>query len=72
MKLSQEQMAYLEENMGKTILPFSNFENKIRLGTEAIEVLLYYKKDWTPPQYFEAFVKAANHFNLFSSLYHQD
>jgi len=67
MKLSKEQMAYLEENMGKTILPFSNFENKIRLGTEAIEVLLYYKKDWTPQQYFEAFVKAANHFNLFSS-----
>lgn len=67
MKLNKEQMAYLEENMGKTILPFSNFENKIRLGTEAIEVLLYYKKDWTPQQYFEAFVQAANHFNLFSS-----
>ncbi len=67
MKLSKGQKAYLEENMGKTILPFSNFENKIRLGTEAIEVLLYYKKDWTPQQYFEAFVKAANHFNLFSS-----
>lgn len=67
MKLNKEQMAYLEENMGKTILPLSNFENKIRLGTEAIEVLLYYKKDWTPQQYFEAFVQAANHFNLFSS-----
>lgn len=67
MKFTKEQLAYLEENMGKTILPFSNFENKIRLGTEAIEVLLYYKKDWTPEQYFEAFVKAANHFNLFSS-----
>ena len=67
MRFNKEQMAYLEENMGKTILPFSNFENKIRLGTEPIEVLLYYKKDWTPQQYFEAFVKAANHYNLFSS-----
>ena len=67
MRFNKEQMAYLEENMGKTILPFSNFENKIRLGTEPIEVLLYYKKDWTAQQYFEAFVKAANHYNLFSS-----
>lgn len=67
MKLSKEQMAYLEENMGKTILPLSMFENTIRVGTEPNEVLLFYKKVWTFDEVKESFLKAAHHFNLFSS-----
>jgi len=68
MKLNKEQLAYLEENLGKTILPLSIFENEDWPGAQPIEVLLYYKlKEWTFEQYQESFLKAADHFNLFSS-----
>ncbi len=59
--------AYLEENLGKTILPLSLLENETLIGSNPLEVLLFYKKDWTYEQFAEAFLKAAHHFNLFSS-----
>jgi hypothetical protein len=56
MKLNKEQLTYLEENLGKTILPLSIFENEDWPGAQPIEVLLYYKlKEWTFEQYQEAF-----------------
>jgi hypothetical protein len=67
MKLTKEQIAYVEENLGKNILPLSIFENTIRVGTEPIEVLLFYKKVWTVDEVNASFLKAAQHFNLFSS-----
>lgn len=47
MKLTKEQIAYVEENLGKNIMPLSIFENTIRVGMEPLEVFLFYKKVWT-------------------------
>jgi hypothetical protein len=58
---------YLEENCGTNILPLSLLENMTLIGSTPLEVLLYYKKEWSFEEVKESFLKAANHFNLFSS-----
>ena len=67
MKINKEQIAYLKENYGKTILPLSIFENEDWPGNKPIEVLLFYKKEWSFAEYKESFLKVAEHYNLFSS-----
>lgn len=58
---------FLEENLGKNILPLSIFDNEIRPGGNPIEILLLYKKKTSPSQIRESFAKALEHYNLFSS-----
>ena len=67
MKISKEQRAYLEENLGKTILPLSIFENEDWPGNEPIEVLLFYKKEWSNSEIQESFLKVTEYYNLFAS-----
>ncbi|NMC87048.1 MAG: hypothetical protein GYA69_01185, partial [Candidatus Moranbacteria bacterium] len=67
MKLNEEQRAYLENNLGNTILPLSIFENEDWPGNEPIEVLLFYKKEWSNSEIQESFLKVTEHYNLFSS-----
>jgi len=65
--LKKEQRSYLEENLGKTILPLSIFENEMRPGTEPLEVLIFYKKKTPIQKLKDSFFKAAEYYNLFSS-----
>jgi hypothetical protein len=63
----EAKLAYLEENLGKTILPLSIFENEDWPGNEPIEVLLFYKKEWSNEEVKESFLKVTEYYNLFSS-----
>lgn len=67
MKLNKEQIAYLEENLGKNILPLSMFENEVRPGNAPGEIIIFYKKATPIPQLRDSFFKAAEYYNLFSS-----
>jgi len=67
MRLNEKQRAYLENNLGKTILPLSIFENEDWPGNEPIEVLLFYKKEWSNSEIQESFLKVTEYYNLFSS-----
>lgn len=58
---------YLENNLGKNILPLSAAQNKYIPGAGPIEVLLFYKKDISIPKGIECFLKTAGHYNIFSS-----
>ena len=65
----QEITEYLENNVGKNILPLSQAENKYMPGVGPIEILIFYshKRDTTPQKGIECFLKTAEHYNLFSS-----
>ncbi len=67
MKLNKEQIAYLEENLGKNILPISMFENEVRPGNAPGEIIIFYKKETPIPKLTDSFLKAAEYYNLFSS-----
>lgn len=67
MELSKENIAYLEENYGKNILPLSNFDNNYFPGTNPLEILLFYKKGTSLEKLEECFFKTVAHYNLFSS-----
>lgn len=67
MKLNKEQIAYLEENYGKTILPLNIVENEDLLGTNSLEILFFWRRDSTALEGKESFLKAVEHYNLFSS-----
>lgn len=67
MKLNKEQRAYLEENLGKAILPLSVFENEVRPGNAPEEIIIFYKKETPIPKLRDSFLKAAEYYNLFSS-----
>ncbi len=67
MKINEKQILYLRENLGKTILPLSIFENEIRPGTKPMEILLFYKKKTSLLKIKESLFKAIKHYNLFSS-----
>lgn len=57
---------YLEENLGKNILPVSVYEESL-IGTNPTEVLIYYKKGTSVSVLEECFLKTIGHYNLFSS-----
>ncbi len=67
MRFSKEQIEYLEENLGKNILPLSIFENEIRPGNAPGEIIIFYKKETPIPKLTNSFLKAAEYYNLFSS-----
>ncbi len=67
MKLGEKQMLYLKENLGKTILPLSIFENEIRPGTKPMEIVLFYKKRTSLLKIKESLFRAIEYYNLFSS-----
>ncbi|MCX5849243.1 MAG: acyltransferase [Deltaproteobacteria bacterium] len=67
MEISKENIAYLEENYGKNILPLSNFENNYFPGTNPLEILLFYKKGTSLEKLEERFFKTVEHYNIFSS-----
>ncbi len=58
---------FLEENLGKTILPLSILDNEIRPGGNPIEILLFYRREISVLKIQESFKKAVEHYNLFSS-----
>lgn len=58
---------YLEEYFGKNILPLSKAENKYMPGAGPLEVFIFYKKNTPVQKGIECFLKAAEHYNLFSS-----
>jgi len=60
-------IAYLEENVGKNILPLSLFDNKIRPGSEPLEIVIFYQKGTAAQKLAENFLKTTEYFNLFSS-----
>jgi hypothetical protein len=57
----------LEENLGKNIIPLSVFESSNFVGTEPLEIVLFYKKGTSLLKLQECFFKAVEHYNLFSS-----
>jgi hypothetical protein len=63
---NEENIKYLEENIGKTILPLSIFEQTMP-GSEPIEILFFYKKDTSVLKLKESILKTIEHYNLFSS-----
>ena len=67
MKFSKGNIAYLEENYGKNILPLSIVENDRFPGSAPMEVFLYYKKGTPLEKLEECFFKTVEHYNLFSS-----
>ena len=62
----EAKIKYLEENLGKNILPLPVFEESLP-GTNPNEVLLFYKKRTPVLKLKESFFKAAEYYNLFSS-----
>ncbi len=68
MKIDDEaSIKYLEENYGKNILPLSIGENKYFVGSRPLDLLLFYKKNTSILKLQDSFLKAAEHYNLFSS-----
>ena len=63
---NEAKIKYLEENLGKNILPLPVFEESLP-GTNPNEVLLFYKKRTPVLKLKESFFKAAEYYNLFSS-----
>lgn len=63
----QKNIAYLEENYGKNILPLSLLENERMIGTTPNEILLFYKKGTPVSKLEESLLIAAGYYNLFSS-----
>ena len=63
---NEAKIKYLEENLGKNILPLPVFEESLP-GTNPNEVLLFYKKKTPVLKLKESFFKAAEYYNLFSS-----
>ncbi|MBN1365897.1 MAG: hypothetical protein JW976_13900 [Syntrophaceae bacterium] len=59
--------AYLKKNLGKNILPLSNFENNYFPGTNPLEILLFYKKENSLEKLREGILKTIEHYNIFSS-----
>lgn len=57
---------YLKENLGKNIIPLSAFEESLP-GTNPLEVLLFYKKNYPIPKLREDLLKTIGHYNIFSS-----
>lgn len=64
---NRENIAYLEENYGKSILPLSIIHNEYMPGTEPLEILFSYKRDDSPLNIKESFFKTIEHYNIFSS-----
>jgi Transferase family. len=67
MKINKRQIAYLEGNYGKNILPLTILENEIRPGSKPMEIILFYKKETSLLKIKESLFKAIKHYNLFSS-----
>ena len=67
MKLNKEQIAYLEENYGKTILPLNIVENEDLPGTNSLEILFFWRRGSTYQEAIKSIYKAIEHYNLFSS-----
>jgi len=67
MEINKENIAYLEENYGKNILPLSNFENNYFPGTNPLEILLFYKKGTSIEKLEKLFFKTIEYYNIFSS-----
>ena len=67
MKLNKEQSAYLEENLGKTILPLNIVENEDLPGTNSLEILFFWRRGSTHQEGIDSLVKAIDQYNLFSS-----
>lgn len=67
MKINNEQIVYLEENIGKNIIPLSTYENMNFVGSKPTEILLFYKKEISLSEIKETFFKAIGFYNLFSS-----
>jgi hypothetical protein len=67
MKLNKEQIAYLEENYGKTILPLNIVENEDLIGTNTPEILFFWRRGSTFQEGIDSIYKAIDHYNLFSS-----
>ena len=63
---NEAKIKYLEENLGKNILPLPVFEESLP-GTNPNEVLLFYKRKTPVLKLKESFFKAAEYYNLFSS-----
>ncbi|MBN1364601.1 MAG: hypothetical protein JW976_07345 [Syntrophaceae bacterium] len=67
MKLNKEQIAYVEENLGKTILPLNIVENEDLIGTNSLEILFFWRRGSTHQEGIDSIFKAMDHYNLFSS-----
>ncbi len=58
---------YLEENIGKTILPLSIFQNEYIPGSEPLELVFFWKRESTISEAKDSFFKTVKYYNLFSS-----
>jgi hypothetical protein len=67
MKMNKQQIAYLEENYGKNILPLSVISNENWPGSNPIEILFFYRKETPIIKFKETLAKTIEYYNLFSS-----
>jgi len=67
MQLNKKQTEYLEENLGKNILPLSILDNEYYPGTSPLEILFFWNRESTCQDVRDSIFKTIEHYNLFSS-----